>query len=170
MLTIAATGHRTHLLPGCSQPRELGRLLVKLAEAELTARRPDLVIVGMALGWDTAVAMAALNLDIPYHAYVPFHGQESRWGRYDQLLYRGLLAQADEIQVICNAETSYAYVARDHAMVDAATEVLALYHRGMRARSGTAITVEYAEGWCVPVHNVWDTFMEAIQQNALASV
>ena len=52
------------------------------ARAWLAAHKPDLVISGMAEGWDTLVASAAIELGIPFDAYVPNRGYgDYYWGR-----------------------------------------------------------------------------------------
>ena len=75
-MIIAATGHRPDKLGGYGSI--VADRLFHLAYETLEELAPTLVISGMALGWDMAVAEAAFCLDIPFHAYRPFEGQESQ--------------------------------------------------------------------------------------------
>jgi hypothetical protein len=54
----------------------------------------------MALGWDQAFAQACVDLEIPFVAAVPFHGQEKRWPRESQKYYNDLLVQSKRIHYI----------------------------------------------------------------------
>ena len=55
----------------------------------------------MALGWDQALAVAAVTLGIPLIAAVPFAEQAAAWPEGSQLRYRNLLAEAAEVHTIC---------------------------------------------------------------------
>ena len=71
-MIVAATGHRPNKLAPlsiCYSTRVLQRL-IDLATAYLEKSNPDAVISGMALGWDTAIAIAAIKLNIPLTAAV----------------------------------------------------------------------------------------------------
>ena len=102
-MIIAGTGHRPDKL-------RIGALdgyhpdvqarLVDLARAALQREQPSRVISGMALGWDTALAAAALELGLPLDAYVPFTGQESRWPEPARRRYHGILARAARVLVV----------------------------------------------------------------------
>lgn len=91
---ISGTGHRPDKVKG---PHER---LVKLAEAALKKYQPTQVIAGMALGWDTALAEAAVNLGIPMVAAVPFRGQEILWSKEQQHHYNWLLSEAYYVAVL----------------------------------------------------------------------
>ncbi len=159
-MILAATGHRLHLMPGYrgdgSSPR-IREALLEQATDSLNEWHPDLVISGMATGWDMAVAAAAMFLNIPYHAYIPFQGQHARWGLADQTMYRTLLEEAADVRIIATAPSKAAYIERDHAMVDAADRMLALFFGD--ETTGTGQTIAYAEGWLVPVTNVAEQFL-----------
>lgn len=69
-MLIAATGHRPDKLGGYG--RHDARL-EDIARGYLSMLQPAGVITGMALGWDTRFALAALSLGLPLHAAVPFN-------------------------------------------------------------------------------------------------
>lgn len=160
----ATTGHRPkYLLGSFTQPRggESGDgLHDELTEFAMEVIRPRPVaamIVGMAEGWDMAVAEACHQLGIPYLAALPFVGQERLWSGRSQERYRRLCASAHQVEVVSPHSLNIAYQRRDEWMVDKAAyakgRLLALYSG---VPSGTANTVNYAQEWCVPVENVWD--------------
>ena len=62
-MIIAGTGHRPDKLGGYSD--DVLSKLIKLARTTLFDLKPKKVISGMALGWDMALAYAALALTEP---------------------------------------------------------------------------------------------------------
>ncbi len=150
-MILSATGHRPEKLGGYG-PDVYERLLA-FAMQQLRSLGPEVVISGMALGWDTAIAEAAVLLDIPFHAYLPFPSQPSRWPPASRRLHAGLVAAAAHVEVC--AEDPYAawkMSNRNHCMVEAADTVLALYDG---SPGGTANCVEYARSKGKPVVNAW---------------
>lgn len=91
MTILGTAGHRPHK---GAQP---AAALLLLAEEVLVTERPNSLVVGMATGWDMAMARAAFNLGIPYVAAVPFEGQESRWPDQVQAEYWSLLGGAAKV-------------------------------------------------------------------------
>lgn len=160
-LILGVTGHRLHLLPGYRGDKTSQKLRTRLLEvaiAKVEEWAPDRVNTGMATGWDMAMAAACMFLNVPFRAYVPFEGQDRRWSEADRSMYRSLLDEAEDIVVTSSSENRAAYFERDKQMVDDSNHLLALLSPGM-PNSGTALTVEYAEGWLVPWSNVWDDFI-----------
>lgn len=165
-LTLGVTGHRLHLLPGYTGETSstLRALLLQLAMDELENWHPDLVVTGMATGWDMAVAAAAMMLNVPYRAYVPFLGQEKLWSVSDKSMYHQLLEEAEDVRVFSPVQNNAAYHQRDQAMVDDSDRMLALYLGD--PKTGTGQTLAYADGWLVPWSNVAEEFLERLQQTA----
>lgn len=157
-MRVAATGHR----PGKLYPdaifkgamAEAEEKLYRLAAHALIRLEATEVISGMALGWDMAIARAAVDMGLPLTAAIPFRGQEERWADRHQRLYHHLLSLAATVHVQSPGRFTTAYLARDEWMVDHAEHVAALYN-GVRGGGGTAYTVEYARGWLLPVTNFW---------------
>lgn len=173
-MIVAATGHRLHLLPGYrgdGSSHYLRSLVVEVALDALEEWNPDLVISGLATGWDTAIAIACVIRNTPFHAYVPFEGQARNWSRTDREAYHSLIEEAEDVRVICSTESRRAYYQRDVAMVDALTgpddRVLALWLGD--PNSGTALTIDYAMDWLVPWTNYRDQFMEKVHEKGLAT-
>lgn len=149
-MILAVTGHRPEKLGGYS--REIDDKLLRFAAAFLRDADPDKVILGMALGWDQAVARACILLKIPFIAAVPFPGQELRWPEQAQHRYHFLLAHADSVERISQAYGPGAMQKRNIWMVDRSDEVSALWDG---SSSGTKRCVQYAKGMRKLRENLW---------------
>lgn len=154
-MIIAATGHRPEKLGGHDQM--VRRALGGLATEYLHQTRPTTVISGMALGWDQAIAGAAIALRIHLVAVVPFVGQELRWPDEAQARYWRLLGEAHEVEILRTEppfgnEVHQAMQARNEWMVDHCDGVVAL-HDG--SAGGTFNCIRYAEAVGRPVENLW---------------
>lgn len=123
---------------------------------------PDHVITGMARGWDTAIGAAAYLLGIPFTAAVPFAGQEERWPEDDQRMYREIIAEAAHVETLYPRYGGDVYRWRDEWMVDRGDMVLALYNGDIR--SGTGMTVRYANRKSVPVLNLWAAYQRVLSR------
>jgi uncharacterized phage-like protein YoqJ len=151
----AATGHRPDKLGGYYDMVAAERL-ARVAGEFLAACRPDRVIVGMAQGWDTAVAVAAVRLGIPFVAAVPFKGQESTWSLTARKRYENLLECADEVVIVSPGGFSNAKMqTRNEWMVDRAALVVAMWNG---TRGGTANCLDYAAARGVPIVNLFSLF------------
>lgn len=151
-LIVAATGHRPSKLKTGYDIAPL----ITLVKPWLASRKPDTVISGMALGWDQAVAIAAMDLGIPVKAYLPFIGQADQWPQAAIYEYMRLLERCEE-RVVVNqgGYEPWKMQARNEAMVDAADLVLALWNGG---KGGTGNCVAYAEKQRKPIENLWDIY------------
>jgi uncharacterized phage-like protein YoqJ len=133
-------------------------MLKALCKEEIFRLNPCFVIVGMALGMDTAAAEACLELDIPYVATVPFTGQEKLWPEESQRIYHELLSKAYRVEVLSSGEQYSAKLLldRNSYMIDRADHVLALWdgkHKG-----GTADAIRKARARGLDITNVWERF------------
>ena len=135
------SGHR-HLGLDFSR-QELKNVIVGLIEEGY-----KIFIVGGALGFDTEVAIAVLQLkkkykDIKLHIYVPCIGQESRWQKKDIKLYNAILKRADYVDMPSYYYNNECMKIRNYKMVDNAS-YLVTYFNGNQI-SGTAQTIRYAK-------------------------
>lgn len=153
-MIICGTGHRPQKLGGYSdQARQKLRLL---AADYLCVQRPDRFISGMALGWDTALAEAALMLQIPYVAAIPFKGQESAWPAVSQQTFNFLVQHASEVVIVCDGSyAAWKMQKRNQWMVDHSDRVCALFDG---SPGGTANCVKYALEGGKPIDNLWPQF------------
>lgn len=153
-LTICGTGHRPQKLGGFSD--DVMWRLIALADEWLEANHPDVVISGMALGWDTALAIAAIKRGIETRAYVPCKGQESRWPAKSQALYRKVLNRCARVLTVCPRTYSPECMQlRNEMMVNDAGLVLALWDG---SPGGTGNCVRYAREQGRTIVNLWETW------------
>lgn len=150
-MIIAATGHRPDKLGGYGYKTE--RKLLSLALVYLEHERPEKVITGMALGWDTAIAMAAYCLSIPFIAAVPFTGQHYKWDPEHIRRYHEILTAAEAVHTItAGGYSTQAMEIRNRWMVDHADRMVALWDG---SGGGTGNCVRYAKRKKVEIDNLW---------------
>jgi uncharacterized phage-like protein YoqJ len=121
------------------------------------------VLSGAAQGWDTAIAMAAVEMSLPLEMALPFEGVGSNWPQESRDLLDFLCDKADRVVVCCeggyqSARDAWKYGERDRYMVDSCNLLLALFDQDgedPKRPSGTAQAVSYAQGKGVRVRNVW---------------
>lgn len=151
-MILSVTGHRPNKLGGYSP--EAYRKLLALAMNQVIKLQPSLVITGMALGWDTAIAEACFQLNVPYLAAVPFKGQECLWPALSQYKYRNLLFHAQEVVIVSTGSYSAGKMnKRNRFMVDKADSVLALWDG---TQGGTGNCVAYAKLKGKPIINCYE--------------
>lgn len=170
MKTVAFTGHRPKNLCGYDTAaytdfvHELAMYLTSLYPGEGLR-----VITGGAQGIDQLAFWAAdlakdRRTDITNIVYVPFRGQSSIWkatGLFSRSEYGHMLDAADEVRYLAEkpaerSEIIKALHGRNHQMVDAADEVIAVYRGTDYAndRGGTAECMRYAEAKGKPIRVV----------------
>jgi uncharacterized phage-like protein YoqJ len=165
-IILAGTGHRPDKLGGYGSA--VTKRTYSLALSELKRIRPDIVISGMALGWDQALMQAAIDLKIEAHAYVPFKGQENKWPLHQKLYYDSLLTGASKVKFICEGDyAAWKMGVRNERMVRDCTHVLALWNG---SSGGTAHMIMAAKRENRPVHNCWDTYVNGVLQRNLELV
>ena len=157
-MIICGTGHRPPKLGGYTV--DVFEKLVELASDYLKEQTPNPVIIsGMALGWDMALATASTKLGVPFIAAIPFVGQESMWPAASQKAYSDLLLHATRIEVISGSHyAAYKMHRRNEWMVNHSDKVVALYDGD--PLGGTAGCLHYAESQGKIVDNLWDKWME----------
>lgn len=160
-VVLAATGHRPDKLGGYSMGARVR--LTRFATGVIPQYAPDEFISGMALGWDTACALAALALGIPLVAAVPFEGQESQWPQDAQFLYRWILSQAARVVIVSpGGYAAHKMQIRNQWMVDNSNLLLALWNG---SPGGTANCITYAEGVGRLYGNPWHQWLGWAERN-----
>lgn len=150
-MIVAATGHRPDKLGGYEQHAE--RRLRAYARSVLEALEPLAVIQGCALGWDTAVALAAFDLGLPVVSAIPFEGQESRWRDGAQRIYRDILRRSCQVVVVSPYGYSrQAMQERNEYMVNECGLLLACWNG---TAGGTANCLRYANAVRRPWFNCY---------------
>lgn len=159
------TGHRPERLGGYGAEAE--QRLIAFAMEVLVASGTEIAVVGMALGWDQAVADACVNLDIPFVAAVPFHGQESRWPLPAQKRWQRLLDAAQDVKVLVderpatpNRATAF-LMHRNDWMVANSTRLQALWNGDKFG--GTASCISTAKIRGIPITNHWPAWVDPMR-------
>lgn len=159
MSVVSFTGHRPDKLGGYGNRQQVEDFAKSVIGAMVSIGTLDKAIVGMALGWDQAVAVACIHHRVPFIAAVPFNGHHYRWPIRSQKRYEALLEQAAETVVVSSGRPEEPWEAttmlheRDHWMVDRSERLCALWNSDKAG--GTFKTVKYAEKVGKPVANVW---------------
>lgn len=154
-MIICGTGHRPDKLGGYSD--EVFYKLVGLAREAIQEQKAIGVISGMALGWDQALAHAAIVLRVPFVACIPFKGQERSWPNDSQARYNHLMEKAHRIIVACDGGyAAWKMQKRNELMVDNAQLVVALWNG---TSGGTGNCIRYANSTGTPIANYWDRWL-----------
>ena len=151
---LAGTGHRPDKLGGYTGV--VNGALHALACYAIHEHKPTEIISGMALGWDMALAEAAIEMGKPFMAAIPFLGQESQWPYASQRRYHDILKYARYTIIVCEGEYSPAKMQeRNKWMVDRCDAVLALWNG---TKGGTANCLQYAITQNKSIINLWDIY------------
>lgn len=96
---VGVTGHRPKDLPGGYDLAHSSNLAIgEWLLGKLEELNPEEACTGMALGVDQIFAQACIIAGIPFHAYVPCHGQEIQWPFSSRRLYQELIEKAASIR------------------------------------------------------------------------
>lgn len=150
-MIIAGTGHRPDKLPnketGYKLPNPTYIKICKEIEKHLLELKPEKVISGMALGYDSYLAFVTLKLGIPLIAAVPFQGQELAWPQASQKAYNALLKRATEVVIVSEGGYSaHKMQVRNEFMINKCDLLLACYNGDCSGGTFNAIT--YAKKLC----------------------
>lgn len=159
-MKIAVTGHRPNSLSneyGYDYNSSKWRETIDIFKMLLTKYKADEAISGMALGADTAFAIAALELkesesDIKLHCAIPCLNHPSKWPKQSQELYNKILEKADEIKIVTEEPYKpYLMQVRNEYMVDRADLIIAFWNG---KPGGTGNCVNYARKQYKPIVQV----------------
>ncbi len=149
-MRVMVTGHRP---PGISPQRsykecptfqEVRKAFSQFLSSFAKSKIPiDFVISGMALGVDQWFASIARLMNIPFHAYIPFVGQEGKWPQASQNTYRALLDSCSRLEVVCPGEyAAWKMQKRNETMADNSDIAIAVWNG---TPGGTANCVSYLQ-------------------------
>ena len=157
--TCAGTGHRPPKLGGYGD--DVYARLVAFTRRWVDALQPKLVISGAALGFDFALADAAIAAGAPLHLAIPCDTQASKWPPASQRKYEWLRARATSERIVCPGPYRSDVMDRRNAyMVDYAAReqglMLALWDR---SAGGTRNCLDYSGRYELDRINTWDDFV-----------
>lgn len=153
MTILGTAGHRPQKAGG-NQLR-----LRLLAQLTLMQDQPSSIITGMAVGWDQAMAQAAIDTGVPFTAALPFDGQEERWPEPIQATYRELLKKAAKVVYVSTpGYTVEKLYKRNRWIVEHMDRAVVLWD-GFND-SGTGHFVLHARLAGIEPVNLWDRWQE----------
>lgn len=162
---LCGTGHRPTRL-GLSYSVNDFKLLMNFARQELqklNLPNNQIVISGAALGWDQALAEAAVLENYELWMAVPFKNFSANWSPIDKLRHNSLCQKATKVIYTSDDEYNKAlYYYRDVFMVQCSNKVLSLYDNS--PYGGTYITQKYALEAKKEVINLYDNFLKYKKQ------
>ncbi len=153
----AVTGHRLFKLGGFStSARHTLNCFAVTTICEMRDVDPTLyMIIGMADGFDMAVAKACVLAEVKFTAAVPCDDQSKLWTHDIQAEYFELLKRATKAVVVNPGPYDHWKMqARNEWMVDGANKVLALFDG--QPSGGTWNCIKYAIKEKKEVKNVWE--------------
>jgi uncharacterized phage-like protein YoqJ len=162
--SLAVTGHQPFLLGGYGH--DVSRRLRRVAFDWLQANTPREVMSGLAAGWDTAVADAAVSLGIPLIAALAYRGQADLWPEEARNEHARLVAAAGEIYLYAEAKEHGCFTRRDRWVLERGDMVLALWSG---VDGGTARAIATANKLEKPVVNVWERWASLETNRATCS-
>ena len=154
-MIVAGTGHRPDKLGGYSDAAH--ERLVTVACSAIGDLRGDVsrVISGGALGWDQALADAAIRLGLPLTLALPFEGFECKWPKSSQEFLHSLMNPADVVFVCEPGYAPWKMQQRNKWMVDNCDVLLALWNG---TDGGTHNCIKYANSVGRQIINTWDIY------------
>lgn len=153
---IMGTGHRPDKLGGYTDA--VNNALKALAITALQEHKDVVfVISGMALGWDMALAEAALELNLRLGCAVPFKGQELMWPAASQERYHHILSRATMVEFVSSPGYRADKMQRRNVwMLNNSTHIAALWNG---TPGGTGNCLRYNTLFTkLPVINYWDRY------------
>lgn len=165
---VAVTGHRPQFLKWGSDYRKTHwKTLKNYFKSILKEIKCEDAYTGMAIGVDTVFAMAVIELQregypIKLHCVLPCYGQENKWDKKSQELYRFILSRADEILVSGNGKySSECMQDRNETLVDMTDMLIAIWNGN---NSGTLNCIRYACRQGKPITVVSPKMIEELQK------
>jgi hypothetical protein len=173
-MLLAGTGHRPgklHIGNKTAYDPTVFRRVVDLCLATIHRHQPTAIIAGGALGFDEALAQAALETNVPLTLHLPFEGYDAPWPERARERYAALRQRAAQIVWVTPTaalphdprtgqrlpltpgQVAGLLHTRNRAMVDACDTLAALWD-GMPHR-GTWAAVRYATERGRPLIQLW---------------
>ena len=157
-MIIAGTGHRPDKIAGYDNPAA-DQLMLDLLVKWIEVREPKKIISGGALGFDQALATAAMLCKVPYVIAVPCRNHECKWSKEDQAHYMDLLSEAADIVVVSDKPYfKECMQIRNEWMIDHCDRVLSLFNG---SKGGTYNCLQYAKKQGKGIFNLWMMWTEA---------
>lgn len=163
LTTLGFSGHRPQKLGGYPKYEEYLPHLVALAKGCID-RFGDgnsvQVITGMALGWDTAAGLAAIEMELPLIAALPCYDYQKSWPKStDRDRYHYILSHCHTIWI--GSQGGYSYqglINRNELIVANSNKVIFLWDKN--PKGGTYNCWNYAQSINRQPFNVWGSWFK----------
>ncbi len=164
MEKISFTGHRPQYLGGFD-PKAKHRLYKFCSRQMLKIDTDAEIWVGCALGFDMAIATAAIAQGHRVISCIPYLGFNDRWPLASVWELDGLLNKSHEVRIVTSKEDwimmdnnpVFALNKRNHYMVDNTDRLISLC---CGAPSGTQNCIDYALTKGKPVSYLWNNWLQ----------
>ena len=154
-MILGVTGHRPKYLPG-QYSNYTYQILLKISNGIIKKYQPEIIISGFALGFDIAMAEAAINNNISVVAAIPFVGQEKHWTKSQQTKYHRLLEKSEKVIVSEGGYSAAKMIIRNQFIVNFSDEMFCLWNGDEKTGTGNAVTLAMKQG--KNVKNLWNAF------------
>lgn len=152
-MNIAYSGHRPKKLPkefGYNLGNKYWSELKNIIKNDIKYLKPNNIYCGMALGFDSIVAEAVIelkkeNYNINFIACIPFEGQENNWPENSKNKYKNYLQFADNIIILNKQYTKSCMFERNKYMIDNA-DILIAFTDTSDGGTGHAINLAKKKG------------------------
>lgn len=128
--------------------------LVYLASKALKVYGASHLITSLDLGWEQALAKAAVELNIPFVVSLPYPGRDSYWERENRILYYELLSRAAEVYQIHDTYQASSMQECRFWQTDQSDLILALWDYEFE-KDDVFDAIRYALDKNVKVNNLW---------------
>lgn len=146
-MIIGVTGHRKITTPKI--------ILEPIVEQLFQELNPDLVITGMALGFDQFIAAKCIKSNIKFLAAIPCDNQDKFWTEKQKEFYKVLLGKASEIIVVSPGEYAAWKMFKRNEFILNNCETLVCYLDPSIMKGGTYDTVTKAKKHYKKIINVF---------------
>lgn len=172
-MILGFTGHRPNRLGGYSSCAK--KKLYRFAHRILLRLDDDVTIVqGCALGFDQAIATAAIEQGHKVISMVPFLGFNKNWPVESVFELDGILNQSSEVRVCITKDVMetidnipFALDYRNQMIVKESDTLFAL---ACGAKSGTQNCIDFAIQQQVPVVNLWRDWLSFKETGRFATM
>ena len=149
--SVGITGHQPFLLGGYDDAA--ANKLKQFAYNWLNKNKPKEVVSGLAAGWDTAVADAAVMAKIPLISALAYKGQADHWPEDARSKQDQLIKNSEYVYIHADEKEHGCYSKRDHWVLERSDVILALWSG---VDGGTARAIAKASKMEKLVINLWN--------------
>lgn len=146
-INIGVSGHRELNKP----TEEVYRRFIRCLERIAATHKIEKITNGFALGFDSITAQAAIDLNIPLWAAIPFPGQQNSWPIEHKKKYEFFLSKAANVYIANDKFANWAFFRRNEYIVNNSDHMIVWLTEN---KGGTFHAVDYANSKKKQVTNI----------------